>query len=189
MGFPALLSFRILSRNGKRTEGNSAKLRPDIEQSCGPSRFDAKERAVPTKEFDERHIRWSRIDGFDHIEYYICDVDEENRTVDLLFKFAANQQIVLHRHHAAYRTLVLQGELRIYRPNGEIKELRPVGSYVFTPAGGEPHREGGGDQDVIVFFSNRNVGDIIYEILDDDLNRITTFGVPEFKALLEAQQA
>jgi 2,4'-dihydroxyacetophenone dioxygenase len=110
---------------------------------------------VPTKEFDTRNITWNRLEGIDHLEYHVCDVDEVNRSVDILFKFAANQKIVLHRHHAAYRTLVLQGELRIYRPNGELKEIRPVGSYIFTPAGGEPHTEGGGDQDVITFFSKR----------------------------------
>jgi 2,4'-dihydroxyacetophenone dioxygenase len=151
--------------------------------------LELKERAVITKEFDERNVRRNRIEGFDHIEYHICEVDEANKTVDLLFKFAANQKIALHRHHAAYRTLVLQGELRIYRANGELKEVRPVGSYVFTPAGGEPHTEGGGEQDVIVFFSNRNVEGVIYEILDDNLNTITTFGIPEFKALLEGQTA
>ena len=77
--------------------------------------LELKERTVTTKEFDARNIRWNRIDGFDHIEYHVCDVDEANRSVDILFKFAANQKIVLHRHHADYRTLVLQGELRIYR--------------------------------------------------------------------------
>jgi quercetin dioxygenase-like cupin family protein len=116
-------------------------------------------------------------------------VDEANRSVDILFKFAANQKIALHRHHADYRTLVLQGELRIYRPNGEIREIRPVGSYVFTPTGGEPHTEGGGDQDVITFFSNRNVDGLIYEILDDNQNTIAKFGIPEFKALFDAQRA
>lgn len=151
--------------------------------------LELRERAVTTKEFDTRNIVWNRIDGFDHIEYHVCDVDEANKAVDILFKFGANQRIVLHRHHADYRTLVLQGELRIYRANGEVKEIRPVGSYVFTPAGGEPHREGGGEQDVIVFFSNRNVDGVIYEILDDNLNTITTFGIAEFKALLEAQKA
>lgn len=70
-----------------------------------------------------------------------------------------------------------------------MKEIRPVGSYVFTAASGEPHTEGGGDQDVIVFFSNRNVDCVIYEILDDNLNTITTFGIPKFKALLEGQKA
>jgi 2,4'-dihydroxyacetophenone dioxygenase len=144
---------------------------------------------VPTKEFDTRNIKWNRIEGFDHIEYHVCDVDEANRSVDILFKFAVNQKIAMHRHHADYRTLVLQGELRIYRPNGEIKEIRPVGSYVFTPAGGEPHTEGGGDQDVVTFFSNRNVDGLIYEILDADQNTIAKFGIPEFKALLDAQTA
>src|ERR1700761_207483 len=97
--------------------------------------------------FDERNIVWRTIEGIDHLAYHIYDVDQTGRIVDLLFKFAANQQIALHRHRAAYRTLVLQGELRIYRPNGELKEVRPVGSYVMAEAGGEPHREGGGDQD------------------------------------------
>ncbi len=140
-------------------------------------------------EFDASNIRWSTIDGFDHLAYFICEVDEANRSVDLLFKFTAREQIALHRHKAAYRTLVIQGELRIYRPNGELKEIRPVGSYVASPAGGEPHREGGGDQDVIVFFSNRNVEDVIYEILDDDLQPVATFSIAEFKNLLDAQSA
>lgn len=60
-----------------------------------------------------------------------------------------------------YSTLVLQGELRIYRPNGELKEIRKVGSYVASKADGEPHTEGGGDQDVIAFFSYRNIGDLV----------------------------
>ncbi|ACK50101.1 conserved hypothetical protein [Methylocella silvestris BL2] len=138
-------------------------------------------------QFDESNIRWHTIEGFDHLSYFIYEVDEINKGVDLLFKFSANQKIALHRHKANYRTLVVQGELRIYRPNGELKEIRPVGSYVATDAGGEPHTEGGGDQDVVVFFSNRNVADVIYEILDDDLQPIATFGLPEFKALLKAQ--
>jgi 2,4'-dihydroxyacetophenone dioxygenase len=143
---------------------------------------------MKTLEFDERNIEWATIEGFDHIAFHIYEVDETNRTVDLLFKFSANAQIVLHRHMAAYRTLVLQGELRIYRADGGLKEIRPVGSYVSSNAGGEPHREGGGEQDTIVFFSNRNVNGNIYEILGPDLEMITAFGIPEFKALLEAQQ-
>ncbi|GLK66482.1 hypothetical protein GCM10008179_01200 [Hansschlegelia plantiphila] len=139
--------------------------------------------------FDDSNVTWRTIEGFDHIAYFICDVDEANRSVDLLFRFAANQQIVLHRHKAAYRTLVLQGELRIYRANGELKEIRPVGSYVASASDGEPHREGGGDEDAIVFFSNRNVDGVVYEILDDAFNTVTTFGLAEFRALLEGQGA
>jgi quercetin dioxygenase-like cupin family protein len=141
-----------------------------------------------TREFDDRNIRWRSIEGFDHIMYYVCDVDDKNRIVDVLFKFAAKSRIVLHRHHAAYRTLVLQGELRIYRANGQLSEVRPVGSYVSAPAQGAPHTEGGGEQDAIVFFSNRNVDNLIYEILDDRLQTIATLGIGDFKAFLEAQK-
>ena len=138
--------------------------------------------------FDERDIQWNAIEGFEHILYQVCNVDEKNKIVDVLFKFAANRQIVLHRHKAAYITLVLQGELRIYTPDGEIKEIRPAGSYVSKPPSDEPHREGGGDQDVIVFFSNRGVEGTVYEILDDALNPIATFGMQEFKDFLETQR-
>ncbi len=142
---------------------------------------------MSTLPFDTRNIKWHTIDGFDHIAFFIYAVDEQKRIVDILFKFDANSRIVMHRHKADYITFVVQGELRIYRPNGDLKEIRPVGSYVVGTADGEPHSEGGGDQDVIAFFSNRNVDTIVYEILDENMNVVTTFGIPEFKALLEAQ--
>ncbi len=138
--------------------------------------------------FDERNIRWNKLDGFEHIWYQVCHVDESNGIVDILFKFSANKQIVLHRHKAAYSTLVLQGELRIYEANGVLKEIRPIGSYVSKLPSDAPHREGGGDQDVIAFFSNRGVTGAIYEVLDDDLNPIATLGIEDFKDLLEAQR-
>jgi quercetin dioxygenase-like cupin family protein len=125
--------------------------------------------------------------GFDHVAYHICAVDEAKRIVDILFKFDAHSKIALHRHKADYITLVLQGELRISRADGTLKEIRPVGSYVAGKADGEPHTEGGGDQDVIAFFSNRNVENLVYEILDENQNVVATFGMAEFKALLDAQ--
>jgi quercetin dioxygenase-like cupin family protein len=145
--------------------------------------------AMSTLPYDARNIRWNTIEGFDHVAYHVCAVDETKRIVDILFKFDANSKIALHRHRADYITLVLQGELRIYRADGTLKEIRPVGSYVTGRADGEPHTEGGGDQDVIAFFSNRNVDGLVYEILDDSHNVIATFGMAEFKALFEAQAA
>jgi quercetin dioxygenase-like cupin family protein len=144
---------------------------------------------MTTLPFDTRRIRWNMIEGFPHLAYHICAVDETKRIVDILFKFDANAKIALHRHKADYITLVLQGELRIYRANGELKEIRPVGSYVAGTADGEPHTEGGGDQDVIAFFSNRNVDGLVYEILDDAQTIVATFGMAEFKQLLAAQTA
>jgi quercetin dioxygenase-like cupin family protein len=140
-----------------------------------------------THQFDDRNITWRRLEGFDHIEFYVYKVDEENRIVDVLFKFAANQKVLLHRHKAPYITFVVQGELRFYRPNGELKEIRPTGSYVSGIANGEPHWEGGGDEDAIVFFSNRNVADALYEFLDENLQPTVTLRLADFKAQLEAQ--
>jgi hypothetical protein len=55
--------------------------------------------------------------------------------------------VMLHRHKCPYVTLVMQGELRFYREDGTHKETRPTGSFVSGPANGEPHLEGGGDED------------------------------------------
>ncbi|MGP1680668.1 MAG: regulator [Burkholderiales bacterium] len=138
-------------------------------------------------EFDDRNITWHKVDWLDHVEFYVYKADEENRIVDVLFKFAANSKAMLHRHKTPYVTFVVQGELRFYRPNGELKEIRPVGSYVSGVANGEPHLEGGGDEDAIVFFSNRNVENAMYEFLDGNLQPTVILGFEDFKTLLEAQ--
>lgn len=137
--------------------------------------------------FDDRNITWHTLEGIENIQYHVYAVDEAMKIVDVMFKFASNKQVILHRHHADYITLVIQGELRIYSANGGVKEVRPVGSYVATRGGGEPHTEGGGDEEAIVFFSNRGQDGVIYEILDPDLNTVATLGLQDFKALLQAQ--
>jgi quercetin dioxygenase-like cupin family protein len=142
-----------------------------------------------THAFDDRNIAWRKLEGFDQISYYIYEIDEKNGNVDLLVKFVPHQQIMLHHHKASYRTLVIQGELRIFRPNGELKEVRPVGSYVISAADGEPHTECAGDEEAIVLFSNRNVKERIYEFLDADGNIAAVLGMTELKALFEAQKA
>jgi quercetin dioxygenase-like cupin family protein len=139
---------------------------------------------------DDSNIRWNRLDGFEHLEYSILDIDEQNKIADVLFKFAANQQIVLHRHKVHNNMFVVQGEHRLYEPDGKLKEIRPVGRYTVSPASDEPHREGGGDgQDVIVFFSIRGSDGVLYEILDDDLNQIGTLSMQDLIDLYKAQQA
>ncbi len=137
--------------------------------------------------FDDSNITWHTLEGIENLHYHIYAVDEERKIVDIIFKFAANKKVVLHRHHADYITLVIQGELRLYKANGELKEVRPVGSYVATRVGGEPHTECGGDEDAIVFFSNRGQDGVIYEILDEGFNTVATLGLQDFKGLLQAQ--
>lgn len=80
---------------------------------------------------------------------------------------------MLHRHRAHNNTFVVQGEHRLYKPDGSLKELRATGSMSCSGPDTEPHREGGGDQDAVVLFSIRGDG-VLYEFLDDDHNQIGT---------------
>lgn len=137
--------------------------------------------------FDDANINWQTLEGFEHLQYSILDIDEQNKIVDVLFKFAAHQQIVLHRHKALNKTFVIQSEHRLYEADGRLKEVRAVGSYTSSQPSNEPHREGGGDLDVIVFFSIRGGEGAFYEILDDDLNVTVTLGMQDFIGLYKAQ--
>lgn len=137
--------------------------------------------------FDDSAIQWQTLTGFEHLHYSILDIDTDHQIVDVLFKFAAQQQIVLHRHKVLNKTLVLQGEHRIYHADGKLKEIRPVGSYTTSPASDAPHREGGGDRDAIVLFSIRGGDEVFYEILDEHHNILTKLGMQDFIALYRQQ--
>lgn len=137
--------------------------------------------------FDDRHIQWQTLANFEHLQYSILDIDEPNKIIDVLFKFSARQQIVLHRHKVLNKTFVIQGEHRLYEANGRLKESRKVGSYTSSSPSDEPHREGGGDEDVIVLFSIRDCDGVLYEILDDELNVVGTLAMQDFIDLYAAQ--
>jgi len=140
---------------------------------------------LTTHTFDDSNIAWNRLGDFEHLHYSILAIDESNRVADVLFKFAANEQIVLHRHKAHNNTFVVQGEHRLYKPDGTLKEVRAVGSMTASGPDTEPHREGGGDQDVIIAFSIRGDG-VLYELLDDDQNQIGTIS---FQDLIDLKNA
>lgn len=137
--------------------------------------------------FDDTNIKWQTLAGFEHLLYSILDIDEQNQIIDVLFKFAAHQQIGLHRHKVLNKTFVIQGEHRLYEADGRLKEARAVGSYTSSLPSDDPHREGGGDIDVIVFFSIRGNNGVLYEILDDDLNIIATLELQDFINLYKEQ--
>jgi hypothetical protein len=142
---------------------------------------------VSGSKFDESNIAWRQLEGFDDLWFYVYGVDRKNGIVDAIFKFAANSRAQLHQHKVPYITLVLQGELRFYRPNGEFKEVRPVGSYVTGIANGEPHLEGGGAEDAIVFFSFRNADDVLFVFLDENSQPQLPLGINDFDEQLKAQ--
>lgn len=137
--------------------------------------------------FNTANITWQTLAGFEHLQYAILDIDAPNKIIDVLFKFAAQQQIVLHRHKALNKTFVIQGEHRLYEADGRLKEVRAVGSYTSSEPSDTPHREGGGEIDVIVFFSIRGSDGVLYEILDDDLNIIASLSFQDFIAFYQKQ--
>ena len=137
--------------------------------------------------FDESTITWFQMEGIDHLNYFVCNVDRDSKIVDVLFKFAANEKIALHRHIASNNMLVIQGDHILYTPEGEIKEIRPTGRYTASAPDDDPHREGGGDQDVVILFSIRGTDGLMYEVLDDERNVIGTLGMDDFEGLLAAQ--
>jgi len=139
--------------------------------------------------FDDRNITWHAVPGLNHLRYNILNIDERLQLVDVLFRFAANQKVVLHRHVADNNTFVIQGEHRLYHPDGQLKEVRPVGSYTVSPASPDPHREGGGDEDVIILFGIRGKPGAMYEVLDDDHKVVAALGMADFIALRDAQTA
>src|ERR1700752_3279569 len=129
--------------------------------------------------FDDRNIRWYTLGDFEHFVFAMLDVDVPQKIVDFVLKFPANQRIFLHRHLALTNTLVIQGEHRLYEPNGALKEVRPVGSYT-SSAPGEPHQEGAGDEVCVVFYSVRGGDDVLFEVLDDSLNVIGSLSRQDF---------
>lgn len=139
-------------------------------------------------QFDDKAIQWNRFGEFvPAFHYSILHVDEKSRIVDALFKLPANERIVLHVHHALNHTFVVQGEHRLYETDGTLREVRRPGSYTVSPASEKPHREGGGEQEAIVFFSIRpDSAELIYELLDDAGSPVGTI---TFQALVELYRA
>ena len=141
---------------------------------------------MSTHTFDDSNIDWQRLGDFEHLHFSILDVDSENKIADVLFKFAANEKILLHRHLGHNNTLVIQGEHRLYEPDGTLKEVRPVGRMTSSPPSKDPHREGGGDQDVVIAFNMRGKVGVLYEVLDDDLNVVGTITFQDLEDLHNA---
>ena len=137
---------------------------------------------MSTHAFDDSQITWKTIGDFKHLHYDILAIDEENGLSEVLFKFAAGEKIVLHRHLAHNNTFVVQGEHRLYYADGKVKDVRKTGTMTVSGPDDVPHSEGGGaDQDVIIKFTIRGKGDL-YQLLDDDQNEI---GRLSFQDLIE----
>ena len=137
-------------------------------------------------QFDDRRIQWRELAGFKHMMVSIFFVDEQRNRVDLLIKFDPNEKVLLHRHLADTNTFVVEGDHVIYEPDGQVREVRPVGQYTFG-TGRDAHDEGGGPNGCVLYYSVRGETDALFDMLDANLNVAATLHTADFKAVLDAQ--
>src|SRR5258706_9690459 len=130
--------------------------------------------------FDTSNLEWKPF-VTEGCFYRILDVNVPARTAEMLVKFTPGGRCLYHRHVAAVKTLVLEGDLHLCEPtpNGEVHTVKPAGSFS-TGAGGEVHIEGAEEKEVIVYFSMQTTSDVIYEILDRDLKLRRAITVQDF---------
>lgn len=134
----------------------------------------------PAFQYDTSTIDWR--DFLTAGTYYkLLNVDLEAGQADMIVKFDPNCQCMYHRHTATVTTLVLEGEHHVYDVTdaGRVLKVKPAGSYA-VGGEGELHIEGAGDETLILFFSMRTKGDVIYELLNDDLTLAKSITVADF---------
>ena len=150
----------------------------------------AAERTSPSSfRFDDRNVRWRPFPGFDGLHYFVLDVDDEGGLVDMLMRFSPHTKCVPHRHVGPTRTLVIDGEHRIFSPDAAkdaIEERRPAGTFTRN-RGDEAHIEGGGPHGAVILLSMAAVDGVVYEILDERQAVARTITLDDFRRGLENQ--
>ena len=119
----------------------------------------------PDFRFDDRKIDWSPFRGFEGLDYSLLSVDETHGQVDMLMRFAPNQQCIAHCHLGPTKTLVLEGEHHIFAP-GQEPSIRPAGTFSQNE-GDETHTEGGGPEGGIILLMMTAVDGTVYDLLDE----------------------
>lgn len=141
----------------------------------------------PLYNFDSNHIDWTHVVD-DEVGYH-CDyktavlgADPSTGRLDLIVKWAPNSYCHFHRHVADTTILVLEGEQHIteFAADGTegAKKIRPAGTYASSP-GGDAHMERGGPDGALIFFALQAADGKLFEMLDRDMNLLTTSSVQE----------
>ncbi|MGR8948840.1 MAG: cupin domain-containing protein [Gammaproteobacteria bacterium] len=137
----------------------------------------------------DHEINWLPFAGIENLELSLLDIDENRNVVDLIVRFAPNKTVTMHNHIAQTNMLIIQGELRIYEPDGSIRESRTPGRY-YRGRTGDAHSEGGGPDGAIVFYSMRCDDEPkVLDVMDDDGNVTATLTTADVQAAWDAQVA
>lgn len=143
----------------------------------------------PSFNLYDHAIDWQPFAGIENLELTLCDIDEERQVVDLLVRFAPNKTVTMHNHLAQTNMFIIQGELRIYEPDGSVREARPAGHY-YRGRTGDAHSEGGGPEGAVVFYSMRCDGAReVLDIMDEQAQVTATLTMDDVRAAWAAQHA
>ncbi len=143
---------------------------------------------VPFSLYDHE-IKWLPFAGIENLELSLCDIDEARRVVDLIVRFAPDRTVTMHNHLAQTNMFIIQGELRMYEPDGSVREVRPAGRY-YRGRTNDAHSEGGGPEGAVVFYSMRaDDNDNVLEVMDTDQSVTATLSMDDVRAAWDAQQA
>lgn len=127
-------------------------------------------------------ISWGPFAGLEHLEVSITEIDKEREILDAIVRFPPNEVISMHKHCAQTNMFVIQGELRIYEPSGELREVRPAGHY-YRGRRDDVHTEGGGEEGAVVLYSVRGHGENdLFELMDENQNVQAVVGWKELSA-------
>lgn len=144
-----------------------------------------------TYRFDDRTITWKPFAGFEGLYYHLLSVDHQAQVVDMLMKFDPHAECVPHRHVGPTKTLVLDGEHRLFDPvadHGPATTTR-VASGFGSNRGDETHIEGGGANGATILLMMSAVEGVVYEILNADGTIQRTITMDDFQRGIERQAA
>lgn len=135
-------------------------------------------------------VAWRPFPGFDGLYYWVVSVDRDRDVVDMLMRFEPLAQCVPHRHVGPTRTLIIEGEHRLYDPagSGQITARRIAGE-LGANDGDESHIEGGGEAGAIILLTMTAVDGVVYEIFDADLALERVITLDDFERGLRKQEA
>lgn len=146
---------------------------------------------LKSPEFDVEAIDWQPFGSYTGFDYYLLNVDSENRVIDMLFRFEPNQRCFYHTHHMPSSTLVLHGEQHIWEKDADGNEhhkVRHAGEFAASQ-GAETHIEGGGPDGGVIYMNVRVDDDIVYSILNDDLTTRVDVTLADFAEAFRKQSA
>jgi hypothetical protein len=147
--------------------------------------------------FDPTRYKWREVTGDPdssikiHHDYTILGYDLDAGTLDMVVRWTGDGgHCPLHRHTATTTVIVLEGEQHLWdiEEDGSLGDhrVRRAGDYALTGDEAKPHLERGGDEGGLVFFGAHSPTGLLYEIVDEHHNVLSSVTMESILADFEA---